>query len=484
MLIFFFLLIFLLFILLFNLFFYYSVFFFFFFFIFFFFFFFIYILIIPFNENVYTNLYWGTSYYYCFKFFNINFFFGIDYISYYFILLVSFLVFLCIFVSSYTIFYKYKFFVFLLLVIEFILFLVFTVLDIFLFYFFFETVLFPVFLMISIWGSRQRKIHAVFQFFFYTIVGSFLLLLSFIFLYSYINTTNILLLKNYYITIDRQLILWFGFFIAFAIKIPMFPFHVWLPEAHVEAPTIGSVLLAGILLKLGGYGFLRFVIPLFPFANFYYLPLVYTMSVFSIIYISLTAIRQVDLKKIIAYASIAHMNFVIFGLFSSSLVSLVGSIFLMLSHGLVSGGFFFFIGFLYNRYHTRIIKYYTGIFKIMPLYSIFFFLFILSNISFPGTSNFIGEFLVLIGLFKQNIFVFIFALLSIILTMIYSIWLYNRVFFGILNKNIVYYNDLNLNEFFVLLSLLFFVIFFGFFPNFILNNLELCAYKIIIYNEY
>jgi proton-translocating NADH-quinone oxidoreductase chain M len=276
------------------------------------------------------------------------------------------------------------------------------------------------FLLIGIWGSRQRKIHAVYQFFFYTIFGSLLMLLSILFIYSYTQTTDIRVLYNTNFSFNRQLILWLCFFFAFSVKVPLFPFHIWLPEAHVEAPTIGSVLLAGILLKMGSYGLLRFVISLFYDATYFFIPFVFTFCIFGIIYTCCTTIRQVDLKKIIAYSSVSHMSFVVLGLFSINILGISGSIFLMLSHGIVSGGLFFLVGCVYDRFKTRMLLYYSGLVNVMPLFAILFFILILGNISFPGTSGFIGELLILLGVFETNVFVAVISTFSIILTAVYS----------------------------------------------------------------
>lgn len=261
----------------------------------------------------------------------------------------------------------------------------------------------------------------------------------------------------------------------------MFPFHVWLPEAHVEAPTVGSVLLAGVLLKLGTYGMLRFLIPLFPQANNYFTPFVFLLSIIAIIYISLTALRQIDLKKIIAYASIAHMNYVVLGMFSLNLTSYVGSIFLMISHGLVSSALFFSIGILYDRYKTRILKYYGGLVVFMPLFSFFFLIFTLANMSFPGTSNFIGEFLVLVSLINDNFFICFLSTFCIIFGAVYSIWLYNRIIFGDISFYFSIYSDICKREFVLLFLLLCSIIFFGMVPNTLLCELEFIGFFFLEY---
>ena len=411
---------------------------------------------------------------------NLYYYIGIDGISLFFILLTTFLIFICILVgwNINKIYLKEYFICFLLL--EFFLIQVFCVLDIVLFYIFFESVLIPMFLIIGIWGSRERKIQAAYQFFLYTLFGSLFMLLAILVIYFELGTTDIQLLWNNNFTIQRQILLWLAFFISFAIKIPMIPFHIWLPEAHAEAPTAGSIILAGILLKLGGYGFIRLSIPMFPEASIYFTPFIYLFSLIAIIYGSLTTLRQIDLKKIIAYSSIAHMGFVTIGLFSFNIQSLEGSIFLMLSHGLVSSALFLCIGILYDRHKTRIIKYYSGISQIMPIFSIFLLFFILSNIGFPGTSNFIGEILVFLGLFQFSSILTLFIIINTILSAAYSIWLYNRLSFGILKlQYILSFQDISRREFWILCYFLILILLFGLYPNLILNEIHLSIFNLI-----
>lgn len=308
------------------------------------------------------------------------------------------------------------------------------------------------------------------------------MLLSILLIYSSIKTTDIRVLYLVDFSFYRQLVLWLAFFLAFAIKVPMFPFHIWLPEAHVEAPTVGSVILAGILLKLGTYGLLRFVLPFFYDATYFFTPFVYTLCILGIVYTSCTTIRQIDLKKVIAYASVGHMSYVILGLFATNVAGIVGSIFLMLSHGIVSGGLFFAIGVLYDRYKTRIIRYYSGLVHVMPLYALLFFILILSNISFPGTSNFIGEFLILLGVCETNLFVTFIAAFCIILTAVYSIWLYNRIIFNSIKISFIYkFCDLSKKEFYIMLSFCFLSIILGIKPNIILNVLEPWVFSFLNY---
>lgn len=347
------------------------------------------------------------------------------------------------------------------------------------------------FFMIGIWGSRQRKIHAVYQFFIYTLFGSIFLFIGILIVYLELGSTDYLLILNYNFSVELQLVLWLLFFLAFAVKVPMFPFHIWLPEAHVEAPTAGSVILAGLLLKLGTYGFLRFLLTMFPLGCIYFKPLVYTLCILAVVYTSITTIRQIDLKKIIAYSSIGHMNFVILGLFTSNLQGLAGSIYLMLSHGIVSSALFICVGLLYDRYHTRVIFYYRGLVQFMPIFAIFFFFFSVANVSFPGTSSFVGELLILLGLFEHNIFITVLACLGVIFGVIYSFWLYNRIMFGnshkVLDKFMLnhIYADLSKREFFILSILTFITLLGGLCPNIFLNLINNCLYNYIdLYAQY
>lgn len=419
-----------------------------------------------------------------FKYFNnlnINYILGIDGISLIFVLLTTFLIPLCILVSWENIKYRLKEFLILLFLIEFFLINIFCILDLLLFYIFFESVLIPMFIIIGIWGSRIQKIYAAFQFFLYTLFGSVFMLIGIVYIYFYLGSTDLFLLQEVVFTKKIEILLWLSFFFSFAIKIPMFPVHIWLPEAHVEAPTSGSILLAGILLKLGGYGFLRFLIPLFPIATNFFIPFVFTLSLISIIYTSCTTLRQIDLKKIIAYSSIAHMNFVVIGLFSLKLLSFTGAILLMLNHGIVSSGLFFCIGLLYDRYHTRIIQYYGSIFVIMPKYALVFFFFILANISFPGTGSFISELFILIGSFLANKHIVVFMCFSIIFSTSYSFWLYNRLFFGQFRfNNLTLFSDLNNRELLISIVLIILILFLGLYPNFFLNILERSVIKLLI----
>lgn len=412
---------------------------------------------------------------------NLNFWIGLDGISLLFFFLSSLLIFLCIlFIWNDILFKKY---VLNLLLIELFLLLVFSVLDLLLFYIFFEAILIPMFLLIGLFGSRERKTRAAYLLFFYTLIGSLFMLLGIIYIYSLTGTLSFEYLLLWNFTFEEQYWLWIAFFLSFASKIPLFPFHIWLPEAHVEAPTVGSVLLAGILLKLGVYGFLRFSLTLFPDSCLYFSPFIYLLSILGIVYASLNAIRQTDLKRIIAYSSIAHMNLVVLGIFSFNSVGIEGSMLQSVSHGFVASGMFLLIGILYDRYHSRLMNYYSGLVHLMPLYSTVFLIFTMANIALPGTSSFMGEFLLLVGIFNINIFACIFSCLSVILSGGYSLWLYNRIIFGNLKIAYTYkFNDLNIREFFILFPLLINVFFMGVFPGFFLKffNFSISNLSILI----
>jgi proton-translocating NADH-quinone oxidoreductase chain M len=411
---------------------------------------------------------------------NLTFSFGLDGISIFFFVLTSLLIFLCIlFIWNERLLKEY---VLNLLLIELLLLLVFSVLDVFLFYIFFEAILIPMFILVGIWGSRERKIRAVYLLFFYTLFGSLLMLVGLLYMYTVAGTLNLEYLLAYKFSMEEQCWLWLAFFLSFASKIPMFPFHVWLPEAHVEAPTVGSVLLAGILLKLGVYGFLRFSLSLFPDASLYFSPLVYLLSVLGIIYASLSAIRQTDLKRIIAYSSVAHMNLVTLGIFSFNIIGIEGSILQSISHGFVAGGMFLLIGIVYDRYHSRLLYYYGGLVHMMPIYSGILLVFTMANIALPGTSSFVGEFLLLLGIYKTNVVSAIVGALGVILCGAYSLWLYNRMIFGNLKTTfVVRFKDLNFLEFSILLPLLFFVVYMGVYPSFFSNffNLSVCNLSLV-----
>lgn len=414
-------------------------------------------------------------------FLNIQYIFGLDGISILLINLTTFLIPVCILINIVSISYRFKEYVLMLFLLEILLINTFSILNLFFFYVFFESVLIPMFIIIGIWGSRQRKIHAAYQFFLYTFFGSVFMLISIIVIYLHVGTTTYeILLFSDFDTIYQKF-LWFAIFFSFAIKVPMIPVHIWLPEAHVEAPTAGSVLLAGILLKLGTYGILRFLIPIFLLGTYYFLPLAYTLCIIAIIYGSLTTLHQIDLKKIIAYSSIVHMNFALIGLFSLNLEGIQGSIFLMLSHGVVSGALFLCVGSLYDRYHTRIIKYYSGIVLAMPVFSVFFLIFTLANIAFPGTSSFVGEFLIFLGIFQENTTIGFLSAFGVILSACYSIWLYNRVIFRNIKLNSLFkFRDLKKTERFIFYPLLFFVFLMGIYPKIFLDLTYIPVLRIIL----
>lgn len=404
---------------------------------------------------------------------NLNFIFGIDGISLTFILLTTLLIPLCLLNSWNSVHNYLKEFLIIFLLLEFFLISSFCILDVFLFYIFFESILAPMILIIGIWGSWNRKILAAYYFFFFTFLCSVTMLLSILYIYVSVGTTDYQILLTFCFSKKEQKILWFSFFIAFASKVPMIPLHLWLPEAHVEAPTAGSVILAGVLLKLGTYGLIRFSLPLFPKACFFFTPLVYTIAIAGVIYASFTAIWQTDFKWIIAYTSIAHMNLVIVGVFSFNLIGLEGAILQSLSHGFVASALFLIIGIVYERYKTWIILYFGGLIAIMPLYVIIFLFFTIANISFPGTSNFVGEFLILLGSFKMNKTITLCLTISVIIGGAYSLWLLNWIAFG--NLKIQYLNkflDLNIWEFLIFIPLTVNVLIIGVNPGILLNLLH------------
>ncbi len=379
----------------------------------------------------------------------------VTYLSVLLVELTALLISICIVVSWVSIKHRLREFLITLFVVEFFLFQVFLVDDILLFYFFYECVVLPVFFLIIVWGSRERRITAAFEFFFFTFLGSILMLVAILFLYHTCGSTSMIVLRETMCNIneERLIFIWLALFLAFAVKAPMVPVHSWLPEAHVEAPTAGSVLLAGILLKMGLYGMYKFLIVPLPELSRYFFPLVVTVAVFSLIYISLIILVQIDLKKIIAYASIAHMNFVIIGLFTCDPLAISGALYLLLVHGVISSGLFICVGILYDRYKTRVIHYYSGLDRVMPGFSVFFFVLILGNFGFPFTGSFVSEFLLLLGTADTSPSVVIFMSVNILLGAVYSIWLFVRIMFGNLNKQITEYCDLNRREAMVLILL-------------------------------
>nr|QIA59973.1 NADH dehydrogenase subunit 4 [Frullania orientalis] len=416
---------------------------------------------------------------------NINFYIGIDGISLFFVILTTFLTPICILVGFYSVKSYKKEYMIAFFICESFLIAVFCSLDLLIFYVFFESVLIPMFIIIGVWGSRQRKIKAAYQFFLYTLMGSLFMLLAILFIFFQTGTTDLQILPTTEFSERRQILLWIAFFASFSVKVPMVPVHIWLPEAHVEAPTAGSVILAGILLKLGTYGFLRFSIPMFPEATLYFTPFIYALSVIAIIYTSLTTIRQIDLKKIIAYSSVAHMNFVTIGMFSLNIQGIEGSILLMLSHGLVSSALFLCVGALYDRHKTRIVKYYGGLVSTMPIFSTIFLFFTLANISLPGTSSFIGEFLIFVGAFQRNSLVATLAALGMILGAAYSLWLYNRVVFGNFKPNfLLKFSDLNRREVLIFLPFIAGVIWMGVYPEVFLECMHTSVSNLVQHGKF
>jgi NADH-quinone oxidoreductase subunit M len=416
-----------------------------------------------------------------FKFYNLYASFALDGVSVFFFILSSFLIFFCIlFVWNELMIKEYLIF---LILLDILLLFVFSTLDILFFYIFFEAILIPMYLIIGVLGSRERKIRAVYLFFFYTLVGSLCMLLGLLYIYSKLGTLNYEYLYFSSFSFNEQYWLWIAFFLSFSSKIPLFPVHIWLPEAHVEAPTVGSVLLAGILLKLGVYGFLRFNINLFPEASLFFSPLIYILSILGIIYASMNALRQTDLKRIIAYSSVAHMNLVTMGIFSFNLFGIEGSIVQSISHGFVSGALFLLVGILYKKYHSRLVYYYSGLTHVMPLFSFFFCFFTMANISLPGTSSFVGEFLILMGIFKMSSLACFFACFGVILCGSYSLWLYNRICFGNLRTvNLFYYKDIDHKEFVILTVLLLLVLVLGINPQLVMNYLHYsCTFYTILF---
>jgi NADH-quinone oxidoreductase subunit M len=399
----------------------------------------------------------------------IRFKLGVDGFSLPFVLLTNFLMPFCILASWESIEHRIKEYMVAFLVLETTMIGVFVALDLVLFYLFFEAGLIPMFLIIGVWGGK-RRIYASFKFFLYTLLGSVLMLLAIIAMYWNAGTTDIVALLQHKFATNLQTWLWLAFFASFAVKMPMWPVHTWLPDAHVEAPTAGSVILAGILLKMGGYGFIRFSLPMFPDASTYFAPLIYALSIVAIIYTSLVALMQEDIKKLIAYSSVAHMGFVTMGLFTMTPQGIQGAMFTMVSHGLVSGALFLCVGVIYDRMHTREIAAYGGLVNRMPLYALAMMIFTMANVGLPGTSGFVGEFLSLVGAFRANPTVAFFATTGVILSAGYALWLYSRVIYGRLEKptlqNIA---DLNVREIVILAPLAVLVIYYGVKPGPILD---------------
>ena len=411
---------------------------------------------------------------------NLNFSLGVDGISLFFLLLTNLLIPLCLLISWDSVGHNLKEFLISFLVLDFLLIGVFCVLDLLFFYIFFETVLIPMYLVVGVWGSRERKILAAYYFFLYTLLGSIVMLISILYILEQVGTTDYETLLTFSFSELEQKFLWFSFFLSFASKVPMVPVHLWLPEAHVEAPTAGSVLLAGVLLKLGTYGFIRFSLPLFPQASFFFTPLVYTVSAVGIIYTSFTAIRQTDFKRIIAYTSIAHMNLVMLGIFSFNSIGLEGAIFQSLSHGFVASALFIIISIVYDRHRTRLVQYYGGLASVMPIYILIFLVFTMANIGLPGTSSFVGEFLILTGSFNVNTSITFLGATSMVIGGGYSLWLFNRIAYGNLKTQYTSkFLDLNLKECLTFLPLLVGTLITGIYPDIFLTSIHMSVNNLV-----
>ncbi|RZN08052.1 NADH-quinone oxidoreductase subunit M [Bradyrhizobium genosp. SA-3] len=393
---------------------------------------------------------------------------GVDGISLPFVILTTALMPFCI-IASWKVTSRVREYMMAFLILETLMVGTFSALDLVLFYLFFEGGLIPMFLIIGVWGG-PRRVYASFKFFLYTLLGSVLMLLAIMALYWNGNTTDIPTLMHTAVPRSLQTWAWLAFFASFAVKMPMWPVHTWLPDAHVEAPTAGSVILAAILLKMGGYGFLRFSLPMFPLASHDFAPLIFTLSTIAIIYTSLVAMMQEDMKKLIAYSSVAHMGFVTMGIFAGTMQGVAGGVFQMISHGIVSGALFLCVGIVYDRMHTREIAAYGGIVNRMPLYAMTFMVFTMANVGLPGTSGFVGEFMTLLGTFKTSIPTAFFATSGVILSACYALWLYRKVVFGSLVKpSLMTIKDLTFRECLTLFPLIALTILFGVYPQPVLD---------------
>ncbi len=405
--------------------------------------------------------------------FNITYHLGVDGISLFFILLSTFLTPICVLASWVSVEKRVKEYMISFLVLETMMVGMFSSLDFVMFYIFFEGVLIPMFLIIGIWGG-VRRVYAAFKFFLYTLLGSVLMLLAILAVYVQIGSTDIPTAMAFSFAPALQTWLWLAFFASFAVKVPMWPVHTWLPDAHVEAPTAGSVILAGVLLKMGAYGFLRFSLPMFPDASVYFAPFVYTLSIVAIVYTSLVALAQEDMKKLIAYSSVAHMGYVTLGIFTFTQQGMEGAIFQMLSHGIVSGALFLCVGVVYDRLHTREIARYGGLVHRMPKYAVVFMLFMMASVGLPGTSGFVGEFLVLVGAFRSNTWVALLATSGVVLGCTYMLYLYRRVIFGKLTRDdLKAMLDLDRREIAIFAPLVVLVLWMGIYPSSFLDLMEL-----------
>ena len=404
---------------------------------------------------------------------------GVDGISMFFVILATLLTVVCILASWVSIRDRVKDYMIAFLFLETLMVGMFSALDIVLFYIFFEGVLIPMFIIIGVWGGPRRN-YAAYKLFLYTLAGSVLMLIAILTMISEAGTSDITMLLKYDFPASLQTWLWLAFFASFAVKVPMWPLHTWLPDAHVEAPTAGSVILAGVLLKFGGYGFLRFSLPMFPLASADFTPLIFILSAVAIIYTSLIALAQEDMKKLIAYSSVAHMGFVTIGVFSANLQGIEGAIIQMLSHGVVSAALFLVVGVLYDRIHSREISVYGGLVVRMPKYSVIFMIFMMASIGLPGTSGFTGEFLILIGAFKANTWVASFATSGLILGAAYMLYLYRRVIFGPLTKeSLKTISDVNMCEIAIFTPLLLIVIIMGIYPSLFLDVLHVSVENLV-----
>jgi len=409
----------------------------------------------------------------------IKFKLGVDGISILFIVLTTLIIPICIISCVNSVKVRVKEFLIAILVLETFMIGVFCSLDLVVFYLFFEAGLIPMFLIIGVWGG-PRRVYSAFKFFLFTLLGSVLMLTAIIAIYWITGTTDVTEIYKIQIPNKYQNLLWLAFFSSFAVKMPMWPVHTWLPDAHVEAPTAGSVILAAILLKMAGYGFLRFSLPMFPIASEYFTPLIYTLSIIAIIYTSLVALMQEDMKKLIAYSSVAHMGYVTLGIFTFTKQGIEGSIFQMISHGLISAALFLCVGVVYDRLHSRMISTYGGLVNYLPKYSFLFVVFALAGLGLPGTSGFLGEFLVLAGTFQKNYLVSMLATFGVVLGAAYMLWLIKRVIFGSINNNeIKNLKDINNLETLMLVALGLLVILLGFYPAPLLDTINISVNNLI-----
>ncbi len=411
--------------------------------------------------------------------FGISYHMGIDGISLLFVLLTTLLTPICIYASWESIKDRVKEYMISFLILETFMIGMFCALDLMVFYIFFEAVLIPMFLIIGIWGGA-RRVYAAFKLFLYTLLGSVLMLLAMLAMYHEAGTTDMVELMKFNFSSSIQPWLWLAFMASFAVKVPMWPVHTWLPDAHVEAPTAGSVILAGVLLKFGGYGFLRFSLPMFPEASVMFTPLIFTLSIIAVIYTSLVALAQEDMKKLIAYSSIAHMGFVTAGTFAMNTQGIEGAIYQMLSHGVVSAALFLIVGVVYDRIHSREIAVYGGLVKRMPAYAFVFMIFLLASVGLPGTGGFVGEILILIGLFKANSWVGALAATGLVLGAAYMLYLYRRVIFGQLTKeSLMTIKDMNRREWAIFAPLIIITIWMGIYPSSFLDFMHVSVENLL-----